>query len=249
MARLKIAFVTAEVTPFARTGGLGDVSAALPKYLHESGHDVRVFAPLYSRIAVDDYDFAPVAGLQNITMRGAQALPKFSVFAATLPGSTLPVHFIHCPELYDRPGLYTRDADEHVRFVLLTRAAIETSQRLAWAPELRDALLTKLDHPETPIANVRALVERHASDPELSSETGNLTVTHLYLWLGDYDSVGTSDDQVTTTIVHWDRYPPTFRNSPGMKLKIEKMGVTAYWRAKGFPPQCRPVGGNDFTCD
>ena len=117
------------------------------------------------------------------------------------------------------------------------------------SPELRDALLTKLDHPETPIANVRALVERHASDPELSSATGNLTQTHLYLWLGDYDSVGTSDDRVTTTIVHWDRYPASFRNSPGMKLKLEKMGVTAYWRAKGFPPQCRPVGGNDFTCD
>ena len=117
------------------------------------------------------------------------------------------------------------------------------------AAELRDALLTKLDHPETPIANVRALVERHAADPEINSATGNLTVSHLYLWLGDYDAVGTSDDRVTTTLIHWDRYPPTFRNSPGMKLKLERMGVPAYWRAKGYPPQCRPVGTKDFTCD
>ena len=117
------------------------------------------------------------------------------------------------------------------------------------APELRDALLTKLDHPETPIANVRALVERHAADPEINSATGNLTVSHLYLWLGDYDAVGTSDDRVTTAIIHWDRYPPMFRNSPGMKLKLEKMGVATYWRSKGFPPQCRPVGNKDFTCD
>lgn len=136
MARLKIAFVTSEVTPFARTGGLGDVSAALPKYLHEAGHDVRVFVPLYSRIVIDDYDFTPVAGLQNISMRGARALPKFSVYAATLPGSTLSVNFVHCPELYDRPGLYTRDDDEHARFVLLTRAAIESAQRLGWAPDV-----------------------------------------------------------------------------------------------------------------
>jgi len=117
------------------------------------------------------------------------------------------------------------------------------------APDLRDALITSLDHPEKPFANARAMVERHASDPELDPALGTIAVSQLYLWLGDYDSVGTSDDRVTTTIVAWDRYPATFRNSPGMKLKLEKMGVTAYWRAKGFPPQCRPVGGNDFTCD
>jgi len=117
------------------------------------------------------------------------------------------------------------------------------------APDLRDALITTLDHPEKPFANARAMVERHASDPELDPALGTIAVPQLYLWLGDYDSVGTSDDRVTTTIVAWDRHPATFRNSPGMKLKLEKMGVVAYWRAKGFPPQCRPVGGNDFTCD
>ena len=116
------------------------------------------------------------------------------------------------------------------------------------APELREAVLTKLDHPQTPIANVRALVERHAADLS-EPELGNLSLTHLYLWLGDYDSVATSDDSVTTTIVAWDRYPASFRNSPGMKLKLEKIGATAYWRAKGFPPQCHPLGANDFRCD
>ena len=116
------------------------------------------------------------------------------------------------------------------------------------APELREAVLTKLDHPQTPIANVRALVERHAADLS-EPELGNLSLTHLYLWLGDYDSVATSDDRVTTNIVAWDRYPASFRNSPGMKLKLEKIGATAYWRAKGFPPQCHPLGANDFRCD
>jgi TolB-like protein len=116
------------------------------------------------------------------------------------------------------------------------------------APELREAVLTKLEHPETPIPNARALVEPHAADladPELQ----NLSLTHLYLWLGDYDSVGTSDDRASTTIVAWDRYPASFRNSPGMKRKLTNMGVPAYWRAKGFPPQCHPVGATDFNCD
>ena len=117
------------------------------------------------------------------------------------------------------------------------------------APDLRDSLLQKLDHPETTAANVRGMVERHAADPELQSATGNLTQSHVYLWLGDYDSAGTADDRVNSGIVAWDRYPPTWRNSPGMKHKLEAMGVVAYWRAKGFPPQCHPAGATDFNCD
>ncbi len=117
------------------------------------------------------------------------------------------------------------------------------------APDLREALLTKLDHPETAVAGVRALVARHVGDPELQTATGSLTQSHLFLWLGDYDSAGTADDRVTTAIVAWDRHPPTWRNSPGMKHKLEAMGVPAYWRAKGYPPQCHPAGATDFNCD
>src|SRR5205085_11744613 len=38
--------------------------------------------------------------------------------------------------LYDRPGTYTEDDDEHLRFVLLTRAAIEACQATQWSPDI-----------------------------------------------------------------------------------------------------------------
>ena len=119
------------------------------------------------------------------------------------------------------------------------------------APDLREALLTKLDHPETAmaVADIRALVERHLADPELSQANGTMTGTHMYMWLGDYEAAGNFDDRVSTTISAWDRHPPTWRNSAGMKAKLAKQGAVAYWRAKGFPPQCHPVGAKDFTCD
>ena len=44
---LKILFVTPECAPWAKTGGLGDVSAALPQALMRLGHDVRVLMPAY----------------------------------------------------------------------------------------------------------------------------------------------------------------------------------------------------------
>ncbi len=53
--RLKILFVTSEVVPFVKTGGLADVSSALPQRLSEMGHEVRIVVPKYG--AVDDRKF------------------------------------------------------------------------------------------------------------------------------------------------------------------------------------------------
>ena len=44
---MRITHLSAEVIPFAKTGGLGDVAAALPKALHARGHDVDVFMPFH----------------------------------------------------------------------------------------------------------------------------------------------------------------------------------------------------------
>jgi hypothetical protein len=118
------------------------------------------------------------------------------------------------------------------------------------APELRERLVRKLDAPsapQLPLADLRALVARHARDPAVDQNQGTMTVTHLYVWLGDFDSAGKSDDSVTTTIVAWDRYPAGWRNSPGMKLKLRKQGVVDYWRAHGFPPQCHPSATTTST--
>jgi starch synthase len=136
MSRRTVAYVTSEIAPFAKTGGLADVSAALPSYLHRAGHDVRVFTPLYSAIDVDRYDFEPLPAATDVPVKvGARTL-AFSVYRAHLPDTGVPVHFMHCPSLYDRAGLYTNDPDEPLRFAFLSRAAIETCQRTGFGPEI-----------------------------------------------------------------------------------------------------------------
>ena len=47
----------------------------------------------------------------------------------------------------------------------------------------------------------------------------------------------------------WNPAFPHFLASPHRKRVIREMGVYDYWRASGFPPQCRPVGDDDFECD
>src|SRR5687768_8266258 len=58
--RVNVLFVSSEVTPFAKTGGLGDVAAALPRVLATRGHDVRIVLPMYPRVQTPDRKFERV---------------------------------------------------------------------------------------------------------------------------------------------------------------------------------------------
>src|SRR6186713_619029 len=133
---VNILYVSAEVAPFAKTGGLGDVAAALPRQLARHGHDVRVFVPFYSKIATEGRIFEAVPGVRDIDVRLGSHQYRFSLYQSKLPGSDLQVYFVHCPVLYHRPGIYTADPDEHLRFLLLCRAALESAQRLQFAPDI-----------------------------------------------------------------------------------------------------------------
>jgi starch synthase len=133
---LNICFVSSEVAPFAKTGGLADVAAGLPAHLGSLGHDVRVFMPLYSKIETAKHTFTPVDFLRDVVLQLGEHRFSFSVFTAKLPDSEVDVYFINCRELYEREGIYTGDWDEHLRFALLSRAAIECCQRMGWGPHI-----------------------------------------------------------------------------------------------------------------
>ncbi len=133
---MRICLVSAEVTPFAKTGGLGDVAAALTRYLARHGHDVRTFLPLYGKLDRAGQVFTPVSFLSDVPLVMDGRTFTFSVFAAKLPNSDTPVYFVACPPLYGRPAIYANDGDEHLRFAFLTRAAIECCQRMAFAPHV-----------------------------------------------------------------------------------------------------------------
>lgn len=133
---LKICLATSELTPLAKTGGLADVSAALAAYLYRSGHDVRVLMPRYSAIDTSGIELQPVQYLQDMPMRLGTHEGRYSIDTTFIPGTDVPLYLLRCPELYDRAGIYTTDADEHLRFLLLSRAAIEMCQNMGFSPDI-----------------------------------------------------------------------------------------------------------------
>ena len=133
---LRICFIASEVAPLAKTGGLADVAGALPRYLHEHGHDVRVFMPLYSSISLGPLNPQPIPSVQDVPLQLGPHRYTFSLLEARLPGSNTPVLLVHCPDAFDRPTIYTNGPDEHLRFLILQRAALESCQRLVFAPQI-----------------------------------------------------------------------------------------------------------------
>ena len=133
--RYAVCMLASEVAPLSKTGGLADVAGALSKALVAAGHDVRLFTPAYSSIDRLACVARPVPNLQKLRLViGAQAF-VFSVLRGKLPGGT-PVYLIDCPVLFARATLYTNDADEHVRFIAFTRAALLACHEMRWAPRI-----------------------------------------------------------------------------------------------------------------
>jgi starch synthase len=143
--KLKILFVTSEVVPFVKTGGLADVSAALPQTLAELGHEVRIVVPKYG--AVDDRKFKihEVVRLKDIKIDIAGKEVIFSLKSCFLPGQKIRVqiYFLDNQEYFgSRNSLYAdpmngkdyEDNDE--RFIILSRAVFELIIKLGWIPDI-----------------------------------------------------------------------------------------------------------------
>ena len=131
-----ICMLASEATPFAKTGGLADVAGALTKQLHATGHDVRLVLPLYAQVDRAAHGVTPVEGFSDLPLEFGGHRFRWSLHSAPLPRSGARAWFIDIPGLFARPTLYTGDADEHLRFIALTRAALELCQRCGWAPQV-----------------------------------------------------------------------------------------------------------------
>lgn len=129
----KILFISAEVAPYAKTGGLGDIGGSLPIALQAMGHDVRVVMPAYRNIEAGYPGVEVLPWLLDVPL-GAGIL-KAGVFGGTLPNSDVPVYFIAEQSLFRRPQIYGYDDDAY-RFAFFSVAAMQLIPALEWKPDV-----------------------------------------------------------------------------------------------------------------
>ena len=129
--QIKVLVATSELTPFAKSGGVADVAAALSKELRRLGHDVRVVLPRYRQIDIGRHNLKPVVHDLAVPL-GSQTVPS-TIFEGRL--GDVVVYFVDCPQLYDRDGMYGF-GDDDARSVYFSRALLEMLPALKFSPDV-----------------------------------------------------------------------------------------------------------------
>ena len=137
----KVLFVTSELYPLVKTGGLGDVSAGLPAALRARGVDVRILIPGYSQVLDGVRAKRAIAWISP----AVGSFPDARLLSGRAPDTDVPLLIVDCPALYLREGGPYQDRDgqdwpsNYMRFGLLCYLAAQlgTEQRpIAWRPDL-----------------------------------------------------------------------------------------------------------------
>ncbi len=135
---LKILFVTSEVRPLIKTGGLADVSSSLPAALRDLGLDCRILVPGYPAVLEHCGTLTLVATLPTTLLGPARLL------AGHMPDTHTPVYVLDAPQAYQRAGgpYLNTDGKDHAdnaqRFALLSQVAAQLcgpDNALNWQPD------------------------------------------------------------------------------------------------------------------
>lgn len=135
---MKILMVSAEATPFAKTGGLADAVSALAGNLSLLGHEVKIVLPRYYKI--DRKHLTKLEGPLGVPVGTSQEWT--AVYTTTLLGfDKVDVYFLDHENCFGRDGVYGTklESDFHdntYRFSLLCHGALQVCNKLSWFPDI-----------------------------------------------------------------------------------------------------------------
>ena len=137
---MKVVYLSSEVVPFAKTGGLADIAGAIPKSMQELGIEIVVLMPLYGIIKERQYPLTKT----NIQfeVKIGDKLKSGCVYKGFLPNTQVPIYFLDNEQYYGRKGIYnypgtTKDyEDNSERFIFFAQGALEVIEKLKIYPDV-----------------------------------------------------------------------------------------------------------------
>ncbi len=177
---MKILMVSAEVVPFAKTGGLADAVSALAVTLSKLGHDVKVVIPRYYKI--DRSKLTLLEGPMAVAAGTSETWT--AVYTTPMPGcEKLPVYFIDHEQCFGRDGIYgtpdeTDFHDNPYRFSVLCHGAFQLCRKLNWYPDIM--------HVHDWSAALVPVILRHKCRSEAFAKTASVITIHNMGYQGQY---------------------------------------------------------------
>jgi starch synthase len=135
---VKILFVSAEVYPYAKVGGLADVAGSLPKELAKLGHDIRVVMPKYKQ--VEDKLKEPEIVVDSLKINMGSIGTMKANICKTMLEKNVPIYFIENNQYFYRDKIYSTNEgdypDNPYRFTFFSRAILKMLEKLEWLPDI-----------------------------------------------------------------------------------------------------------------
>jgi starch synthase len=134
---MNVIYLSSEVTPFSKTGGLADVSGTLPKDLKTEGVNITVFAPKQN---IDKKKHNLKLVLRKVRLKLGKKTKEANLYQGFLPNSDVPIYFLDKELYFNRPGLYGENGtdypDNAQRFSFFCQAVLECLKILDLKPDI-----------------------------------------------------------------------------------------------------------------
>ncbi|MEQ1823192.1 MAG: glycogen synthase [Fimbriimonadaceae bacterium] len=173
---MKILFVSHEVAPFAKVGGLADVAGSLPKALKKLGHDVRVMMPAYKMVIEGEGALAKPTEVK-VEVEGYSAV---DLFETQLPNSEVPLYLLGSDDLYSgtvsSPTVYLPGSAQHAFF---SKGVLASCEAMNWIPDVI--------HCNDWQTGMIPVLVKESSDPVWNS-VGTLFTIHNLAFQGEFES-------------------------------------------------------------
>lgn len=139
-----VLFVSSEVYPYSKTGGLADVSNSLPQALNSLGNEVRIITPKYGPLDERRLQIHEIKRLKDIAVEVDGKSSKFNIKSSFIHGKNTKaqVYLLENQDFFKNKGVYQNirtkkdfpNNDE--RFIFFCKAVLDVLEILQWKPDV-----------------------------------------------------------------------------------------------------------------
>ena len=171
---MNILLAAAEAAPFAKAGGLADMTQSFPFEWKKAGHNPITIIPKYGNIDIYKFGFQPTGLILNVPM--GYWTEYGHLWSGFFPGTDVPVYLIENADYFNRMGIYGNPdefADNDRRFIFFSRAVFEAAKALNFKPDIIHA------HDYHTAFTMAFLKSQYRFDPLFYDTAGVFTIHNL----------------------------------------------------------------------
>ncbi|MFA5403523.1 MAG: glycogen synthase GlgA [Ignavibacteria bacterium] len=139
-----VLFVTSEVFPYSKTGGLADISNSLPQALNSLGNEVRIISPKYGQLDERRLQIHEIKRLKDLKIEVAGKSTRFSIKSSFIHGKNTKaqIYLVENQDYFKNKGIYqnikTKEdfSNNDERFLFFSKCVLEILEILQWKPDV-----------------------------------------------------------------------------------------------------------------